>query len=168
MFLDLRAFEAFPAEAEIEVEAENLDYDTVTLKDLARVRLTIQKIGEEYFCQGQVTAPVEQECARCLNLFDDVLKNDVSFIIKFGVEKSNLVADDEEENVICLKSGEHLVDLGDLVREALILALTIKPLCDPECKGLCPQCGANLNEEQCNCKVEEIDERWEGLKGLIE
>jgi len=170
MYLDLREFEAFPAEAEVEVETDNLDYesDIVALRDLVKVRLTIQEIGEEFFCQGQMVAPVEEECARCLTLFKDELTNDISFIVKIGEEKSNLAADDEEENIIYLKPGEHVVDLRDLIREAIILALPIKPLCDPECKGLCPQCGANLNEETCDCKVEEYDNRWEGLKDLLE
>jgi len=170
MYLDLRAFETFPADAEVEVETDNLDYesDIVALRDLVRVRLTIQQIGEEFFCQGQVVAPVEEECDRCLTLFKDELTNDVSFIVKIGEEKSNLTTDDESENVIYLKPGEHVVDLRDLVREAIILALPIKPLCDPECKGLCPQCGANLNEETCECKIEEYDTRWEGLKDLLE
>ena len=170
MYLDLREFETFPAEAEIEVEADNFDYesDNFALKDLVKVRLSIQQIGEEFYCQGQMTVPVEEECSRCLTLFDAELTNDVSLIIKLDESRSNLTADNDDNNVIYLKPGEHAVDLRETVREAIILAIPIKPLCDPDCRGLCTQCGANLNEEICGCKTDEHDDRWEGLKGLLE
>jgi uncharacterized protein len=63
---------------------------------------------------------------------------------------------------------EGTIDLNVLVNDAVILNLPIKHLCSPECRGLCPYCGANLNRGDCGCRVEEIDPRLEVLRKLLE
>ncbi len=62
--------------------------------------------------------------------------------------------------------GEH-VDLDDLVREQILLALPTRQLCRDDCKGLCPTCGANLNQTTCDCSAEEIDPRFAALAQLL-
>ena len=62
---------------------------------------------------------------------------------------------------------EGTIDLKEDVREAIILAFPLKPLCRPECRGLCPHCGRNLNEEKCECREEKIDPRLAKLKELL-
>ena len=59
------------------------------------------------------------------------------------------------------------IDLADLLREQFYLALPMKPLCRQDCKGLCPQCGTNLNTDTCQCQVRWEDPRLAGLKALI-
>ena len=61
-----------------------------------------------------------------------------------------------------------VIDLGEDVRQTLILAVPLKLLCRPECKGLCPQCGTNLNNETCSCTTVEADPRWDALRALKE
>jgi uncharacterized protein len=169
MNLDLRDFAAFPAEVSIEAELDSSEYgiEHIAFRDLMSLKLQIQKLQDEYYCQGTVQMPVEEECSRCLNLFDTDLTGDLNFIIKTGDDKS-LLSRVNDEDVIHVKPGEPVVDLNNLIREALILSLPLKPLCDEDCKGLCPNCGVNLNEESCDCQNEESDERWEGLKDLLE
>jgi uncharacterized protein len=58
------------------------------------------------------------------------------------------------------------LDLGEAVRGEVILAMNPYVVCDPECRGLCPRCGANLNEGACGCTAEEVDPRWEALRAL--
>ncbi|SYZ72383.1 conserved hypothetical protein [Candidatus Zixiibacteriota bacterium] len=169
MNLDLRDFETFPAEVAVESEPDNNEYgiEKVSFRDLMSLRLVIQKVQEEYYCQGSVTVPVEEECSRCLSLFDAELKGELNFIIRTGDGKVPSAAGEEEE-ILYVKPGEPVADLHNLIRESLILALPLKPLCNDDCLGLCPDCGVNLNEETCDCKREEDDERWEGLKNLLE
>jgi uncharacterized metal-binding protein YceD (DUF177 family) len=62
---------------------------------------------------------------------------------------------------VCLES----VDLTEDIRESMILAFPHYPVCNPECKGLCPQCGVNLNNAPCSCQPP-ADDRWAGLDGL--
>jgi len=169
MNLDLRDYTTFPAEVAIDIEADNADYgvEGVAFRDVMSLRLNIQKVGEEYFCQGSVAVPVEQECARCLNLFETELSGELHFAIRTHVGKFVMAAD-KDADVITVKSHEPVIELNELIRQTLSLSIPMKPICNEECRGLCPNCGVNLNEEECDCKEEDIDERWEGLQGLVE
>jgi len=129
------------------------------------VKIDIQKVKDEYYCHGRAAVPVEEECSRCLNPFDAELSGNFSFIIRTS-EGKNPAAD--EEDILYTKGNEPVVELNDIIRETLLLSLPLKPLCSEECRGLCPSCGVNLNEETCDCRNEESDERWEGLKDLLE
>ncbi|RME68679.1 MAG: DUF177 domain-containing protein, partial [Nitrospirae bacterium] len=59
------------------------------------------------------------------------------------------------------------LDITSIVQEQILLNLPMKPLCMPECKGLCPRCGMNLNTGTCDCPRTEIDPRWSALKKLL-
>lgn len=169
MNLDLREFESFPAEISVDVEADGADYgiDGIGFHEPMNVRLAIQKVKEEYYCHGEAAVKVEVECSRCLELFDMELIGELNFVVKSEQGKPVLSSDASEE-VIYVKSHEPVVELNEPIRQALLLSVPIKPVCNPECKGLCPSCGVNLNEENCDCTGKEIDERWEGLRDLIE
>jgi uncharacterized protein len=72
--------------------------------------------------------------------------------------------DEEELDVVFLE--EPILDLEQLAIEQVALALPMRFVCSEECAGLCPRCGANLNEaDSCTCEPE-VDPRWEALKGL--
>jgi uncharacterized protein len=70
------------------------------------------------------------------------------------------------EEVQYLSPDMNILDLGEDVRQFLILAVPQKLLCRDDCKGLCPECGVNRNKVQCECTTQEIDSRWEGLKKM--
>ena len=61
---------------------------------------------------------------------------------------------------------QHMLDLEEAIRQAWTAALPLQPLCRPNCKGLCPRCGQDLNESICSCK-EDVDERWQTLRELV-
>ena len=73
---------------------------------------------------------------------------------------------DADEFIIQMVDGAPLLDLTALCWEEFVLALPVRPLCKPDCKGLCPQCGTNLNEKACSCVKEEGDPRFAILRGL--
>ena len=75
--------------------------------------------------------------------------------------------EDEENDDILLLDADGGLDLDELVRETFILNMDTKQLCKPDCKGLCPGCGANLNVEPCRCK-KETDPRWAALSKLLD
>ena len=82
---------------------------------------------------------------------------------------SALVSDPEDENIHLYNPMESpTVDITDDVRDALALAIPMKHLCKPDCKGLCPNCGHDLNKEECICLPAEIDNEWSALKELSE
>ena len=72
--------------------------------------------------------------------------------------------DEESDEIILLENGE--LDLTQVVTEAFVLAVDTKNLCSDDCKGLCPKCGANLNQGPCQCRPE-TDPRWAALSQLL-
>jgi uncharacterized protein len=61
----------------------------------------------------------------------------------------------------------HMADVGEMLREYVLLELPMQPLCRPDCRGLCPECGADLNVEQCSCGSTSVDERFAALRALL-
>lgn len=131
------------------------DLDLVDLSGTAHITRTPQGL----LMQVKVQACQQAECARCLTGFNQPLNNEFTELYAFS---SKSVTDSD----LILPEDGH-IDLEPLVREYLVLALPINPLCKPDCKGLCPVCGENLNEFQHNHDTDEGDPRLSVLKTLL-
>lgn len=168
MILLLSEFETFPAHKLLIGNPEKIELDVEMVKKVQKIEfdLVIQQSGEEYFCQGDMRAIMTLECARCLEELEKEFTNKTDFIIcaKDMYEKNKDILDNE--NYIFLQGTDPYADLSPIIREEIILAISMKPLCNENCRGLCSQCGINLNESTCNCKNNQIDVRWEGLNKL--
>lgn len=115
---------------------------------------------------GDVSAP----CARCLEEARCAVAEDAKYIFSLKSEEQEVKCEltgDGDEDIISLDSWEDEIDLGDFIWELLITSLPSAPLCKEDCRGLCPQCGANLNKEQCSCKNKQTDPRFEILKNFM-
>ena len=126
-------------------------------KDKARFRLA-----------GRVQAELELECGRCLEPFR--LPVDAPFDVRYlpaSEASSEPEREVEEEDLETSYYTNDAIDLNELLREQFYLALPMKPLCREECRGLCPQCGTNLNTGTCDCSPVWEDPRLAPLKGLI-
>ena len=106
---------------------------------------------------GQVVLSAVLECSRCLELFGHDIIGDFSLVVR-RLKKGEVIPhdydDDEEEDrdsLIFLSHGEDSIDITEYVHDSLLLSNLLKPLCDDHCKGLCPFCGINLNESECDC-----------------
>jgi uncharacterized protein len=108
----------------------------------------------------EMQAFVEAECVRCLSAFSQPLQIDFTELYAFS---PNAVTDSE---LLLPENG--IIDLAPLVREEMLLAVPISPLCSPDCQGICPVCGENLNETVCSHEDEEIDPRMSALKALLD
>ena len=168
MILDLREFETFPVKTLLKGNPGEPDIDFDGLNNVKQVNLNlnIQKSGEEYYCQGEVHAEVSLECARCLETFDTELDTETDFIICTEGARENKDGIIDDEDYVFLKGNDLQADITEVIRQAIILEIGIKPLCSDSCQGICSQCGMNLNKGSCNCSKEEIDERWESLRKL--
>jgi uncharacterized protein len=82
----------------------------------------------------------------------------------FAHAEATEAADDGDIRFI--EAGTSALDLSDAIREEVILAADPYVVCGPECKGLCPRCGANRNFEKCACAWQEVDPRWDALRTL--
>lgn len=127
--------------------------------------LQASRAGQEVSLVGRVTARVEFECDRCLQPVAVRVEPsfDLLYLPPLGVGQEHELGEDD------LAIGfyqDETIDVDDLVREQIELALPMSRLCREACRGLCPDCGANLNDGDCTCKDEEIDPRWAALKEL--
>ena len=110
---------------------------------------------------GEITTCIHGTCDRCASSFDREIKLPIDVVLV--TEMAN--EENEDEWVFPLEGDS--ADLDDIVRTVFVLNLDSKLLCKEDCKGLCHQCGKNLNEGPCNCQ-KELDPRFAALKQLLE
>jgi len=131
------------------------------------VKLKLHKRENEIVVWGSASLEVTEECSRCLETFDR--KFDVqfeAFCDKIGTHKGEEESKEAEGETFNVSHDGKLLELGPCLREAIVLSLPIKPLCKEDCKGLCPVCAKNLNEDTCDCQRDESDARWSILERL--
>jgi len=130
-----------------------------------RIRLRATEAGSgEVVVRGDVEARIAQECRRCLEPVVGTLAQEITMV--FLSSDTPGVEEDGDARVFDAHAPE--LDLSGPVREEVVLAIDPYVVCDPECKGLCPRCGANLNTEGCGCSFDEPDPRWDALRALKE
>ena len=112
---------------------------------------------------GTVTAPVSGECGRCLTEVSDELAVPVQELFLYP-EAS---ADREEDDELPALVGD-LLDLGPALRDAVVLALPLTPLCREDCQGLCATCGERLDDLPEDHSHDTTDARWGALAGLLQ
>jgi uncharacterized protein len=124
---------------------------------------------DSYRVAGRATTTLRLECSRCLDEID--LPFDARFDLRYVPVTADAAAAAEREiGQDDLTTGfyrDGTLDVIDLLREQFMLALPMKPLCTETCRGLCPECGANLNRTECGCKPVWEDPRLAPLKGLL-
>jgi uncharacterized protein len=143
--------------------------DVLSARELeGQVKVT--KLGDGVLVQGDVEAKVTLECSRCLETFevgvDAGLEEQFQPTIDVDTGAPIHRADFEQTDGAFEIDANHMMDLAEPVRQALLVALPMKPLCREDCKGICPQCGVNLNEVDCGHTDESEDNRWAGLREL--
>jgi uncharacterized protein len=113
---------------------------------------------------GRITAPLLYECRRCLARVDRTLTQDVALV--WAPSEQLLDESETEGDIRALPPSAGEIELGEAIREELILSAPLYVVCKEECRGLCPRCGANLNEGPCGCAADEPDPRWDALRAL--
>ena len=156
-------------------EVELDDNDHLNLQDgeaelagpvAGHVRL--HRTNQGIFVDGAVSAPIRQECTRCLTDFTTTLTFPLreEFYPTIDVTTGAALNEPHSEEAFPINQ-RHELDLREAIRQNLVLALPVKALCDEDCLGLCPQCGKNLNEGPCNCQPASEDERFGALRALF-
>jgi uncharacterized protein len=129
--------------------------------------LEIFKDKDQFRLAGRVQSTLELPCSRCLEPF--TMPVDQTFDLRYQPHAKNTGDGEreiEEDDLTTAFYENDEIDLGQLVREQFYLALPMKPLCRDNCKGLCPNCGANWNNEACDCKQGWEDPRLAALREL--
>jgi len=153
-------------EASVQPDDALLEGLEASFEEPVRVSLRGTSAGSgEVVVRGTVEAEIRQPCRRCLEEVRGRLYEELTLVFA-PVNASEVPEDDGDIRTFDERASE--LDLSDAVREELILAIDPYVVCDPECKGLCPRCGTNLNVETCSCTEEESDPRWDALRALKE
>jgi uncharacterized protein len=130
------------------------------------VEIDVERREERLTLRGSVALDAEQDCARCAKPFRFRVESEILLLAeRRGTDDAADEAALEQDGEVLYHDGLELELKGPL-REALILEMPVVQLCRPDCRGLCPQCGKDLNEGTCSCAPSEGDPRWEALKNL--
>lgn len=119
--------------------------------------VTLEAVVEGVLVTGTAEVSLGGQCARCLEQIADSTAVDLQELYLYPGKE----LDDDEASRI----EDELIDLEPLLRDAVVLDLPFTPLCRPDCAGLCPTCGANLNRDPQHSHAETTDSRWAGLAG---
>ncbi len=169
MLLDLTRIRKATDALDRTIEPGDLPQEGEVYRVVAPVRLVaeIHKDHTRFRLVGTVTGELELDCSRCLEPYR--LPVNMSFDHRYlpqseaGADKDVEVEDDDMDTSYY---RDEQIDLGELVREQFYLALPMKPLCAEDCKGLCPECGTNLNLSRCGCQQVWEDPRLAALKSM--
>ena len=169
MKIDISSLEQEPLffDERLSVESERLDTEGVTAPVAVHLEGEVRPDGDAVTAFGRFRAEGELACSRCLE--KALWKVDEPFSVDYRRPSTAPLDDeiglDEDDLDVSFLEGEEL-DLLELAAEQVLLTLPMRILCNENCAGLCPTCGANRNRDSaCECPPE-VDPRWKALEGL--
>lgn len=177
MFISIHELELHQIQFSEDFRLETIDFgpdlrQETALHSQGRAELIEEHHGakggiEDIRLVGNFSTRMEMRCARCLEPVSRDIRGNFDLLYRpqgsdAGVEDRSIQGGEAE---IGYYRGEGL-QLEDALREQVLLALPYKTVCRDECRGLCPRCGSNLNNESCTCPESPTDMRWEALKDL--
>jgi uncharacterized protein len=127
-------------------------FDATAIVD---VSLRLESLTDGVVVDGTISAPWSDSCRRCLAPASGTVECEVKELYQ------HVVTDPDAFEIV----GDQ-IDLVRMVRENILLEAPLAPVCRPDCAGLCPTCGADLNGGACGCEPSVVDERWEALSQL--
>ena len=167
--IDLSRLEGEPLRfaEELTLDPVEVDPDRVVGPVGVCLEGSVSRSGDGLSAAGRCDVRARLACTRCLTPIDWSTSDAFEFELRSITEVptgEDVSLDESELDVIFLDDDK--LETTDLAAEQVLLALPMRILCREECAGLCPRCGANLNEEGvCSCEPE-VDPRWEALRGL--
>ena len=152
---------------EIDFLLDTIDGQYTLLSPLhGEVKLTRTDRG--ILAEASITTTVRLQCSRCLEEMEIPLtvRFREEFLPTVDIATGVPVAVPDEDHAFTIDE-HHILDLREPTRQYALLELPMQPLCRRDCAGLCPICGENLNQGQCDCKTEGVDSRLAPLLGLL-
>jgi uncharacterized protein len=146
-----------------EIPSESMEQDSIRFyEDSIKCWISSENTPHGYYLRGKLNVPFLEQCDRCL--VDYKTEHDIDFSILL-TDKKELITN-EEFDVVYFTEQHDNIDIAPVLMEYLILDRPLKRLCSKDCKGLCPSCGCNLNEKNCNCTNDRSEPRWDSLNKL--
>ncbi len=159
----------------VEVDQPDLSDPDLRFAEAVRGKVEFQNSGDLLNIKGEIRAVIEVPCARCLA--------DVRVPIRLGIDEHYPLAqvtnparpidaedglDTEIPSIVHLDAGKPVLDLDELLRQQVVSELPIRSLCGSACRGLCPQCGADLNQGLCACPADACESPFAALSALLD
>jgi len=169
MVIDLRELLEAPGEQRsYDLDAAFPDLSGIELVSPVKGTLTIRNSRHHIVIDGRVRAAIHQECSRCLCEMESELDVAVEAFcpveITRGGVAGRLAPEDDEQAALF---GPTRLFVDELVRQTLLPATPMKSVCRDDCRGICAQCGVNLNEENCRCPRHPADPRLAVLRDMM-
>jgi uncharacterized protein len=123
----------------------------------------LEAVMEGVLVSGTARAPLSGECARCLDPLTSSIEVEFQELYVYSDTRSGESADEDERRL----EGD-FIDLEPVVRDAMVLALPLSPLCRDDCPGLCPVCGVRLADAEPDHDHDAVDPRWAALQGMLD
>lgn len=167
IWLDQVREEPFDWEERQEVRVETLERpELLSLGPVAwRGRLVFVDPG--YLLRGRLSYEQTLACNRCLKPFTERVDPDVELLLEVGPPAAGAGEHElHERDMGTVYLDDEVLETEPVFQEQLQLNIPMKPLCRPDCQGLCPTCGADLNVERCACEERSVDPRWAALAAL--
>jgi uncharacterized protein len=141
--------------------------ERIRLAGPASVKGKVRLSGYEVFVNGHIDAQAQVDCDRCLQPVELPVSTDfaLEYITGSDYESSDVAELTEAEMSVSVFDGEG-IDVDEIVKEQIVLAVPTRTLCREGCKGICPECGIDKNTGECQCVTDDIDPRWAALKNL--
>lgn len=153
---------------DLDDDVSGLDPEIVPRSPLVgQVRFT--RVGGKILAEGHAEVDLELTCTRCLTPFVRSVSIDIleEFQPTVPLPGNQSPAGPPEDPALVI-DGRNMLDLSEVVRQNLFLAMEDCTHCSEDCAGLCPRCGQDLNEGPCECGEEPVDSRWAALAALRE
>jgi len=169
MFLDVKDLAVRKVRIRKSYAPGSIDYGLSEVKQAEplEVNATAELLEGQIRVTGDLHTKIEMVCARCLEPVIEEVRRDFDLfyqpLLKGTPNDVERLKDDDTE--IGFFQGEGLF-LADVLKEQVLLSLPMKVICQSDCRGLCPHCGANLNQEQCRCERHSSDPRLAPLARL--
>jgi uncharacterized protein len=128
------------------------------------LNLKLEAVMEGVLVSGTARAPLAGECVRCLDPLDDTIEVEFAELFVSPGRPGDTAGQDDGDDETCWLQDD-LVELEPVVRDAVVLALPLQPMCEDDCPGLCSQCGARLADDPGH-QHESVDPRWAALEAI--
>ena len=153
---------------EINESLDDLDPGLV-IQTAIKGKIKFTKIPKGVLVTGSLKTKLELNCNRCLDPFDQQISIELEeqFRPVVDLQTGATLPQGENDEMATQINEKNIINLSEVTRQALLIAVPALQLCQPDCKGLCPQCGQKFNEASCTCAANEVDPRWEALRSLL-
>jgi uncharacterized protein len=171
MFITLQELEVRKVRFSVDVPAGEIEYvnqlaQATPLHAEGWAELVSNTLGEIRI-RGTLSVTIGAPCDRCLETatFPVEKRFDLDYHPAEEITSGGEDEIEEVESEVAYYEGDRL-DLNEVLREVVLLALPMQLVCNETCKGICPDCGSNRNQQSCDCQQRTVDDRWNQLRNL--